>query len=301
MTDPSCTAQHNELRSDLKPAATGEYPHTMRLQRFLARAGVASRRGSEDLMTAGRVTVNGAPATELGTKVTVGVDRVAVDGKPVALDQGAVYLMLHKPAGYLTTMADPQGRPCVASLVPREQYPGLFPVGRLDKDTTGLLLFTTDGDLGNILLHPSHHVAKRYLALVDGTVRDAELEPLRAGITLDDGPCQPAPCRILDHSEEACLWPDTASAVARGRAGTATGVEVILHEGRKNQVKRMLGAIGHPVLLLHRDRMGPLELGDLARGSWRMLTPEEVDALKRVSSVASDPAYARDALRKDHV
>ena len=288
------------MRSDLKPAATGEYPHTMRLQRFLARAGVASRRGSEDLMTAGRVTVNGAPATELGTKVTVGVDRVAVDGKTVALDQGAVYLMLHKPAGYLTTMADPQGRPCVASLVPREQYPGLFPVGRLDKDTTGLLLFTTDGDLGNILLHPSHHVAKRYLALVDGTVRDAELEPLRAGITLDDGPCQPAPCRILDHSEEACLWPDTASAVARGRAGTATGVEVILHEGRKNQVKRMLGAIGHPVLLLHRDRMGPLELGDLARGSWRMLTPEEVDALKRVSSVASDPAYARDALRKDH-
>ena len=131
------------------------YPHTMRLQRFLARAGVASRRGSEDLMTAGRVTVNGQVATELGTKVDVDRDHIEVDGMPVKLNQGAVYLMLYKPTGFLTTMSDPQERPCVADLVPRDRFPGLFPVGRLDRDTTGLLLFTTDGDLSQDLLHPS--------------------------------------------------------------------------------------------------------------------------------------------------
>ena len=140
----------------------------MRLQRFLARAGVASRRGSEDLMTAGRVTVNGEVATELGTKVDVDRDHIEVDGMPVKLNQGAVYLMLYKPTGYLTTMSDPHERPCVAELVPRDRFPGLFPVGRLDRDTTGLLLFTTDGDLSQDLLHPSKHVYKTYQALVDG-------------------------------------------------------------------------------------------------------------------------------------
>ena len=167
----------------------------MRLQRFLARAGVASRRGSEDLMTAGRVTVNGVVTRELGSKVDPAVDEVAVDGRPVRLGAGAAYLMLNKPAGYLTTMRDPQGRPCVAELMPCDRYPGLFPVGRLDLDTTGLLLFTTDGDLGQLLLHPSHHVWKTYEALVDGRMRERELDPLRDGIRLDDGPCQPARCR----------------------------------------------------------------------------------------------------------
>lgn len=148
------------------------YPHTMRLQRFLARAGVASRGGSEDLMTAGRVTVNGLVATGLGTKVDVDRDHIEVDGMPVKLNQGAVYLMLYKPTGYLTTMSDPQERPCVADLVPRDRFPGLFPVGRLDRDTTGLLLFTTDGDLSQDLLHPSKHVYKTYQALVDGQLTD---------------------------------------------------------------------------------------------------------------------------------
>ena len=159
--------------SDAQPV----YPHTMRLQRFLARAGVASRRGSEDLMTAGRVTVNGQVATELGTKVDVDRDHIEVDGMPVKLNQGAVYLMLYKPTGYLTTMSDPQERPCVADLVPRDRFPGLFPVGRLDRDTTGLLLFTTDGDLSQDLLHPSKHVYKTYQALVDGHLTDRDLEP----------------------------------------------------------------------------------------------------------------------------
>ena len=206
-------------------------------------------------MTAGRVTVNGVVTRELGSKVDPAVDEVAVDGRPVLLGAGAAYLMLNKPAGYLTTMRDPQGRPCVAELMPCDRYPGLFPVGRLDLDTTGLLLFTTDGDLGQLLLHPSHHVWKTYEALVDGRMRERELDPLRDGIRLDDGPCQPARCRILGAGDEpATTW-----------------VEVSIHEGRKNQVKRMLGAVHHPVLSLHRRSFGPLELGDLELGSWREL------------------------------
>lgn len=272
----------------------GDHPWTMRLQRFLARAGVASRRGSEDLITAGRVSVNGAVVTELGTKVTLGVDEVAVDGRTVAMGEGPVYLMLHKPAGYLTTMADPQGRPCVAELVPRERFPGLFPVGRLDKDTTGLLLFTTDGDTGNRLLHPSFHVPKRYLALVDGHLADEELEPLRQGITLDDGLCRPAPCAIVDRTSACELWPDDTQTI---ESGTVTPVSIELREGRKNQVKRMFGAIHHPVIRLHRDRMGSLTLGELAEGEWRELEEAEVAALKsdmqRMAS-ENDPSRTRE-------
>ncbi len=255
-------------------ATAGTYPHTMRLQRFLARAGVASRRGSEALMTAGRVTVNGQVACELGTKVDVDRDVVEVDGQRVKLDGGAVYLMLNKPAGYLTTMSDPHGRPCVAELVPTAAHPGLFPVGRLDLDTTGLLLFTTDGDLGQALLHPSHHVEKVYIARVDGRVADHELEPLRSGIMLDDGPCQPAPCRVLK------------------RAASTSVVEIHLREGRKNQVKRMLGAIRHPVLALHRPRFGSLALEGLAEGSWRYLTDAEVRALRSAAGFEGEPNSA---------
>ena len=160
----------------------------MRLQKFLARAGAASRRGSENLMTAGRVTVNGEVVTELGSKVDPLVDEVAVDGAVVRLADGPVTIMLHKPAGFVTTMSDPQGRPTVAELVPTERYPGLFPIGRLDFDTTGLLLFSTDGELGNGLLHPKHHVTKRYLACVEGRPTERDLEFLRRGIELDDGP-----------------------------------------------------------------------------------------------------------------
>lgn len=237
----------------------------MRLQRFLARAGVASRRGSEDLMTAGRVRVNGEVASELGTKVDPARDEVTVDGRPVRLADGATHLMLNKPAGYLTTMRDPRGRPCVASLVPVREHPGLFPVGRLDLDTTGLLLFTTDGDLAQNLLHPSKHVWKTYVATVDGIVDDTELDPLRQGIELDDGPCQPARCRILE---------------TRPGPGESV-VEVIIREGRKNQVKRMLGRIRHPVRALRRTRFGPLDLADLAPGRWRALTAEEISLLNR--------------------
>ena len=237
-------------------------PYPMRLQKFLARAGAASRRGSEDLMTAGRVTVNGEVVTELGSKVDPKVDVVAVDGREVHLADGAVYLMLNKPAGYLTTMSDPYGRPTVAELVPTERYPGLFPVGRLDKDTTGLLLFSTDGEMGQHLLHPRHHVTKTYHARVAGVPTEEELGRLRGGVMLDDGPTQPAEVEV-----------------ERVRGGNAE-LKVTIAEGRKREVKRMCSAVGHTVLKLHRSDFGPLHLSGVAPGKWRMLEPDEVAALK---------------------
>ncbi|MCD8199420.1 MAG: rRNA pseudouridine synthase [Coriobacteriaceae bacterium] len=243
-----------------QPEDTPLYP--MRLQKFLARAGVASRRGSEDLMTAGRVRVNGEVVTELGSKVDPVHDEVTVDGKPVSINDGSVYLMLHKPTGCLTTMDDPYGRPCVAALVPTDAYPGLFPVGRLDKDTSGLLLFTTDGELGNVLLHPKHHVEKTYEALIEGPLCDAELDPLRVGVELDDGPCNRARVTLITGDEPAAQ------------------VRITINEGRNRQVRRMFEAIGHPVIKLHRPAFGPLSLGDLPEGKWRMLSATEVADLK---------------------
>ena len=242
-----------------------EQPFPMRLQKFLARAGVASRRGSEDLMTAGRVSVNGVTVTELGSKVDPKVDVVCVDGREVHLADGAVYIMLNKPAGYLTTMHDPHGRPCVASLVPKKRYPGLFPVGRLDQDTTGLLLFTTDGDMGQRLLHPKHHVAKTYRAHVYGVPKERELDRLRLGITLDDGPCQPADVTF-----------------DRKRGDNSSDITIIIREGRKRQVKRMCSAIHHAVIDLHRDKFGPLELCGLESGAWRLLEADEIEALRKL-------------------
>ncbi len=268
------------------PGSPAPHPRTMRLQRFLARSGVESRRGSETLMTAGRVRVNGAVVTELGVKVDADHDVVEVDGVRVKPAAQPTYLMLNKPAGYLTTMSDPQGRPCVAELVPTARHPGLFPVGRLDFDTTGLLLFTTDGDLAQALLHPSHHVEKTYHALVDGVVRPRDLEPLRAGIALDDGPCQPARCRLLTARDARAICP-------HGIEHGTSAVEVIIREGRKNQVKRMLSAIHHPVIALHRPRFGPLALGDLAIGSWRYLGERDIAAL---CAAAADASYTPRAL-----
>lgn len=243
----------------------------MRLQKFLARSGVASRRGSEDLMSAGRVRVNGEVVTELGSKVDPKCDQVTVDGHEVHLTDGSVYLILNKPAGYLTTMSDPQGRPCVADLVPTADYPGLFPVGRLDKDTTGLLLFTTDGEIAQQLLHPKHHVDKTYRAHVEGTVDARTVKRLEAGIELDDG--MTAPARVtLD-----ALRPDGSS-----------DITIVIHEGRKRQIKRMCSRVRHPVLELHRDKFGPLELGDLEPGTWRLLGAAELDCLKAVSARERD-------------
>lgn len=240
----------------------------MRLQKYLARAGVASRRASERLIEEGRVAVNGAVVRELGAKVTPGVDAVALDGAPVVWVPECVVLMLNKPAGCLTTMRDDRGRACVADFVPTDRYPGLFAVGRLDFDTTGLLLFTTDGELGHALLHPSHHVDKVYEAAVRGVPSDAALDRLRAGVVLDDGPTQPAGVRTLS---------------ADGRSAR---LEITIHEGRKRQVKRMCEAIGHPVERLSRVSFGPLRLADLPEGAWRPLDPDEVVSLRRCAGMA---------------
>lgn len=249
----------------------------MRLQRFLARAGVASRRGSENLMTAGRVTVNGVVVTELGSKVDPLVDEVAVDGRVVSLADSHAYLVLNKPTGYLSTMHDPHGRLCVERLVPTRRYPGLFPVGRLDADTTGLLLFTTNGDAAQRMLHPSMHVWKHYVALVRGIPTQRDLDRLRAGVRLDDGDAQPAEAQLLQDGDPATL-PVAPEGIPYGHAV----VGLLIHEGKKHQVKRMLKAVGHTVVRLHRDAFGPIELGDVATGCWRELSEQERAAVERL-------------------
>ncbi len=269
-------------RSEIAPKQGGAYPRDfastqerivpMRLQKFLARAGAASRRGSEALMTAGRVTVNGQVVTELGSKVDPAVDVVAVDGTVVTLSDTPVTLMLNKPAGYVTTMSDPHARHTVAELVPCDQYPGLFPIGRLDQDTTGLLLFSTDGDLANRLLHPRHHVDKAYRALVQGTPGEVALSRLRDGVMLEDGATAPAEARLLASEPQDAL-------------GTVR-LELVIHEGRKRQVRRMCEAVGHPVLQLHRASFGPLTLGELEPGAWRLLDSAELAALGEAAGLA---------------
>ena len=236
----------------------------MRLQKFLARSGVASRRASEKLMTEGRVTVNGQVVSELGAKVDPLVDEVRVDGNPIGLDGSPITIMLHKPAGVITTMKAQSDRPIVAELVPLDRYPALFPIGRLDADTTGLLLFSTDGELGNALLHPSRHVPKTYLAHVKGALSKREEQRLRDGVMLDDGPTQPAELEFADESRAV--------------------VRITIHEGRYHQVKRMFEAVGHPVRALHRESLGPLSLGDLPVGSWRELSTEELSSLKAATA-----------------
>lgn len=258
----------------------GLYP--MRLQRFLARAGVASRRGSERLMTAGRVRVNGEVVTELGSKVDPARDVVTVDGRPCSIAERPYTVMLYKPAGYLTTMSDPHGRRTVAELVPVAEHPGLYPVGRLDMDTTGLLLFTTDGDLGQALLHPSRHVEKHYVALVSGTPSEGDLERLRRGVELEnEGPAAPARAELLRPSDPLfrVVAPHGAGRNGAGERNAVVGLTI--HEGRKHQVKKMMQAVGHRVLRLHRDSFGPLALVGVAEGGYRELTAEETRALGR--------------------
>ena len=240
----------------------GSAVYPMRLQKFLARAGIASRRGSENLMTAGRVKVNGVVVTELGSKVDPLSDVVEVDGLQVKWGAEAVSLILNKPAGFVTTMNDPQGRPCVAELVPTEDHPGLYPVGRLDRATRGLLLFTTDGELGHGLLHPSHHVHKTYLARVSGVPTDSDITALANGIELDDGMTAPAEVALEETDGQTSL------------------LRLTIHEGRYRQVRRMCGAIHHECLDLQRISFGPLTLENVNEGQWRYLTEKENEALQ---------------------
>lgn len=260
---------------------------TMRLQRYLARAGVASRRGAEKLIQAGRVRVNGQIANVLGTKVEPQKDLVEVDNELVVLGDASTYLILNKPAMMLTTMKDPFGHACVADIPQIKAIPGIFPVGRLDADTTGLLLFTTDGSCGNRLLHPSHHVWKSYLCVIEGNLRASDIHALEEGIELEDGPCAPACVRIVSPQDPVCMVAPSLHIMDSFEPRSKYSiVELDIHEGRNHQVKRMLQALSHPVLRLHRFRFGPLVLPpDLALGE--VCTPTE-SQISKIKSICED-------------
>jgi 23S rRNA pseudouridine2605 synthase len=235
----------------------------MRLNAYLARAGVASRRRADELISAGRVLVNGARGelnTIVGSRDVVEVDGERVTAQPLA------YVLLHKPAGFVTTARDPQGRRTVVELVPHT--PRVVPVGRLDADTTGALLLTNDGPLAHRLAHPRYGVEKVYEAEVEGAPGDDALRTLREGVVLDDGTTAPADARLL-------------------RRGSGSSVlELTLHEGRKHQVKRMCDAVGHPVRRLHRSGYAGLGLHGLEPGGWRELTVRELTSLKKAAGTA---------------
>jgi len=227
-----------------------------RLQKVLARVGIGSRRVCEDLIAEGRVLVDGEVAV-LGRRVDPETALIEVDGAPVGVRPDLVHYVLNKPAGVVTTADDPQGRPTVVGLVPNE--PRVFPVGRLDVDTEGLLLLTNDGELAHRLTHPSYGVEKEYVAEVEGLPTRAVLRRLREGVELDDGPTAPARATLVDPSV----------------------VRLTIHEGRNRQVRRMCEAVGHSVVRLVRTRIGPLADRSLAPGAWRELTGAEVRSLQR--------------------
>ncbi|MFO7893320.1 MAG: pseudouridine synthase [Longimicrobiales bacterium] len=239
----------------------------MRLQKYLSRAGVASRRAAEQMIRDGRVRVNGEVVREMGVKVGEG-DRVVVDGREVTPD-APVWVMLHKPAGYVTTRDDPQGRPTVYDLLPGP-YQSLFHVGRLDLDSEGLLLLTNEGGVANRLMHPSHEVDRVYRVDVEGTLSRRERRALLSGIELDDGVARAHAVEIVS---ETAVAPD-------GRPGTR--LRLVMREGRKREVRRLLDAVGHPVQRLVRERLGPVSLGALPEGEWRELEVGEVAALRGV-------------------
>ncbi|MGI9602512.1 MAG: pseudouridine synthase [Acidimicrobiales bacterium] len=230
-----------------------------RLQKVLARVGIGSRRQCEDLIADGRVQVNGEVA-RLGRRIDEQLDLVMVDGVPVGVRPDLVHYLLHKPAGVVSTAADPQGRPTVVELVP--DTPRVYPVGRLDFDTEGLLLLTNDGELTHRLTHPSFGVDKEYLAHVEGHPTRAALRILREGVELDDGPTAPATVAALEPSL----------------------LRIVIHEGRNRQVRRMCEAVGHPVIRLVRSRIGPLSDRTLGPGQWRVLDRDEVQLLEQAAA-----------------
>lgn len=244
-----------------------------RLQKILARAGLGSRRKCEDLIAEGRVTVNGEAVTEPGVRADAARDAVCVDGAPVGREP-RMYLMLNKPAGCLTTAGeDPDGRGTVMQFVAHVQA-RVFPVGRLDYDTEGLLLFTNDGEFAQKVIHPSHETVKTYEAVVRGRPSPQTMDQLRRGVLLDDGPTRPAAARITGER--------TVSAAVKRRGGPVEElvkgavVELRIHEGRKRMVRRMLRKVGHPVLALRRTAIGGLGLGDLPPAQIRLLDESDL-------------------------
>lgn len=237
-----------------------------RLQKIISSAGIASRRKAEGLILEGSVTVNGQVVRELGTKADPERDAIKVLGRLIHLPQRKTYIVLNKPKGYITSMSDPQGRPVVTELLKGVKV-RVYPVGRLDYDTEGLLILTDDGDLAHTLMHPAHEIQKTYLAKVKGVLEDKEKERLEKGVRLKEGVTAPAIVRKIKKTDENS-W-----------------IEISVHEGRYHQVRRMLERVGHPVLKLFRSRYGPIELGDVPLGKYRYLTSQEIKRLKEVISL----------------
>ena len=233
----------------------------MRLQKYLASCGVASRRNAEIMITDGRIAVNGMTVTELGTQVDEMTDVVTVDGEIVRPEEEKYYIAYNKPVGEISSVRDPEGRATVLDRF-RDFPVRLFPVGRLDYDSEGLLLLTNDGELMNRLLHPSFEIPKSYLTRVSNAVTDEEIRTLRRGVMIDGRMTSPAEVRLIRH--------DTFS----------TELLITIHEGRNRQVRKMIAAIGRQVVRLKRVRFGPVQLGDLPSGMWRKLTDEEIAKLK---------------------
>lgn len=234
-----------------------------RLQKIIARAGIASRRSAEKLISKGMVVVNGKVVIDLGVKADPAQDRIRVNGKLIDNQEPKVYIILNKPRGYITTLNDPQKRPIVTDLI-KDVKQRVFPVGRLDYDTEGLLLLTNDGDLTQRLLHPSKKVLKTYLAGITGILTPHQVNKLRSGIKLDDGLTAPAKLEFVKKIKDKSWW------------------EISIHEGKKRQVRRMFQSIGHSIYELKRIGFGSLELGKLAHGEYRFLTDREIIDLKRV-------------------
>ncbi len=241
-------------------------PEGVRLQKVLAQAGVGSRRKCEELIERGKVKVNGVVVDQLGVRINPDECVIEVDGKRISVDASLVTVVLNKPKGVVSTMSDPDGRPALDRYVTGYEE-RLFHVGRLDADTTGVLLLTNDGELANRLAHPTHGVSKLYVAKVAGRAPKSICTTLRQGIDLDDGPVRAVECRIIDSQADHTL------------------VEVEMHEGRNRIVRRMFDAVGYPVLELVRTRFGPITLGTLQPGQMRELTNAEVGQLQQVAGL----------------
>ncbi|MCL1922716.1 MAG: rRNA pseudouridine synthase [Propionibacteriaceae bacterium] len=237
-----------------------ELPEGIRLQKVIAGAGLASRRVAEEMIVDGRIEVNGRVVTELGTRVDPEVDVIRLDGSRIPTQRHRVYLALNKPTGVISTMDDPQGRPTLTDFLPRKSS-RLFHVGRLDVDTEGLIILTNDGDFAQRLSHPSFEIDKVYMAEVEGSMSNQDLKSLDKGVYLDDGFIKPDKVKLVS------------------RSGPKTLVEITIHSGRNRVVRRMLEAVGYPVVRLARTKVGPIQLGKLPSGQTRELSVEETGKL----------------------
>ncbi len=235
----------------------------VRLQKYIAMSGRASRRGAEQLIEEGRIKVNGKRITEQGVKVEIGCDKVELDDELLKVTEKKVYIALNKPAGYVTTVKDQFDRPTVMDLIEKEIHMRVFPVGRLDYETEGLLLMTNDGDWANKVIHPRFESNKRYYAVLKGVLTIPELNRIRRGVVIDGKKTKPCECEILEIDMGMTL------------------VEITIHEGRNRQIRKMFEAVGHMVKALKRESVGIVELGNLPEGRWRYLTASEIEYFKK--------------------